>query len=82
EMIGLEALDEPEDLGLVKGLLERHLEYTGSTVAARVLVAWPAMAPKFVKVMPKEYRRVLEQRRRESEATAARNAAAAEVVRG
>jgi glutamate synthase (ferredoxin) len=82
EMIGLEALDEPEDLDLVKGLLERHLEYTGSTVAARVLADWPAMAPKFVKVMPKEYRRVLEQRRRESEATAARNAAAAEVVRG
>ena len=82
EMIGLEALDEPEDLDLVKGLLERHLEYTGSTVAARLLHDWPAAARKFAKVMPKEYRRVLEERRRESEATAARNAASAEVVRG
>ena len=82
EMVGLEALEEPEDLDLVKGLLERHVEYTASTVARRILEDWPAMAKRFVKVMPKEYRRVLEQRRRESEQTAARNVSTAEVVRG
>jgi glutamate synthase (ferredoxin) len=63
QMVGLEALDEPEDLELVHGLLERHLEYTGSTVAARILRDWPVTARKFVKVMPTEYRRVLEERR-------------------
>ena len=82
EMVGLEPLDEHEDLDLVKGLLERHLEYTASTVAARVLTDWPAMAGKFVKVMPKEYRRVLEERRRESERLAQHPAPAPEVVRG
>ncbi|MGE0598343.1 MAG: glutamate synthase large subunit [Dehalococcoidia bacterium] len=59
EMVSLEALEEHEDLDLVQGLLERHVEYTGSTVAARILKDWPALASKFVKVMPNEYRRVL-----------------------
>lgn len=63
EMVALEPLEEPEDLDLVKGLLERHVEYTGSTVASRLLEDWPAAARKFVKVMPVDYRRVLEQQR-------------------
>ncbi len=59
EMVGLETLAEHEDVELVHGLLERHVEYTGSTVAKRILEGWPRMAEKFVKVMPREYRRVL-----------------------
>ncbi|MCC7363749.1 MAG: glutamate synthase subunit alpha, partial [Dehalococcoidia bacterium] len=63
EMIDLEPLDEDEDLQLVHGLMERHLEYTESTVAARLLEGWPAEATRFVKVMPREYRRVLNEQR-------------------
>ncbi|MEX0683032.1 MAG: glutamate synthase large subunit [Dehalococcoidia bacterium] len=59
EMVDLEKLDDAEDLDLVRGLLERHREYTGSTVAAGMLAQWPAIADKFVKVMPKDYKRVL-----------------------
>ncbi|MEX2080354.1 MAG: glutamate synthase subunit alpha, partial [Dehalococcoidia bacterium] len=59
EMVDLEALDDSEELDLVRGLVERHLGYTGSTVAARLLQDWPAQAAKFVKVMPVDYRRVL-----------------------
>ena len=59
EMILLEQLDEAEDLDLVKGLLERHQEYTESTVAGNILKNWPEEAASFVKVMPTEYRRVL-----------------------
>jgi glutamate synthase domain-containing protein 3 len=66
-MIDLEPLDAVEDLTLVRGLLERHVEYTGSTVAARLLEDWPAAARQFVKVMPKELRRVLNERARELE---------------
>ena len=67
EMVGLEPLDEDEDLDLVQGLLERHLEYTGSTVAAALAGRTGRQAAaRFVKVMPSEYRRVLEQRRAES----------------
>ena len=63
EMVGLERLEEHEDLDLVQGLLERHLEYTGSTVAQRILRDWPVLATRFVKVMPREYRRVLDEAR-------------------
>ncbi len=77
EMIALEPLEEHEDLDLVQGLLERHLEYTGSSVAARILRDWPALAPKFVKVMPREYRRVLDEERQKSGAAPARETAGA-----
>ena len=63
EMVDLEALDQGDDLDLVRGLLERHHEYTGSTVAGGLLQDWPAAASRFVKVMPLDYRRVLEEQR-------------------
>ena len=44
---------------MLKGLVQRHLLYTGSERARRVLENWTAYLPKFVKVMPLEYRRAL-----------------------
>jgi glutamate synthase (NADPH/NADH) large chain len=44
---------------MLKGLVQRHLLYTGSERARRVLENWAAYLPKFVKVMPLEYRRAL-----------------------
>ncbi len=67
EMVGLEALEEEEDLEVVHGLLQRHLEYTESTVAAGILECWPAEAKRFVKVMPRDFKRVLEETRRAAE---------------
>ena len=64
EMVDLEALDDAENLELVRGLLERHREYTGSTVAEQLLGDWAAVAQRFVKVMPLDYRRVLEEQAR------------------
>jgi glutamate synthase (ferredoxin) len=58
DMVDLEALDE-EDIELVHGLIERHRGYTGSTVAAGILQQWPAIAEKFVKVFPKDFKRAL-----------------------
>ncbi|MSQ31310.1 MAG: glutamate synthase large subunit [Dehalococcoidia bacterium] len=72
EMIDLDPLDESEDLDLVKGLLARHQEYTGSTVAADLLRDWPQAALHFVKVMPKEYRRVLNEQRAQAQAAGTR----------
>jgi len=63
EMVAIEAFEEEEDLEVVRGLMERHVEYTGSTVAAGLLKDWPQAASKFVKVMPRDYRRVLEETR-------------------
>ena len=47
------------DDAMLKGLIQRHLLYTGSERARRVLENWAAYLPKFVKVMPVEYRRAL-----------------------
>jgi glutamate synthase (NADPH) large chain len=44
---------------MLKGLIQRHLLYTGSERARRILENWAGYLPKFVKVMPLEYRRAL-----------------------
>jgi glutamate synthase domain-containing protein 3 len=40
--------------------VERHVAYTGSEHATRLLRDWTEIAPRFVKVMPIDYRRALE----------------------
>ena len=59
EMVGLEPLEETEDVELVRDLIQRHVRYTGSSHAAKVLEAWDTMVALFVKVMPRDYKRVL-----------------------
>ncbi|MDO8614683.1 MAG: glutamate synthase large subunit [Dehalococcoidia bacterium] len=61
EMVDLEKLDE-EDMDLVRGLMERHVEYTASTVGAGLLEQWPEVAGKFVKVMPRDFKRAMLER--------------------
>ena len=58
EMVDLESLDD-DDGELVRGLLTRHAQLTGSAVAARVLDQWVSTRGRFVKVMPRDYKRVL-----------------------
>jgi glutamate synthase (ferredoxin) len=58
-MVDLEPLVDVEDVELVKDLLSRHIRYTQSAVAARLLVNWERTRERFVKVMPKDYKRVL-----------------------
>jgi glutamate synthase (NADPH/NADH) large chain len=43
----------------LRQLIQAHLRYTGSAVAQRILDDWAAYLPKFVKVMPVDYRRAL-----------------------
>ncbi len=65
-MVELEPFTDPEDLTLVRELLEQHRHYTGSTVAARVLENWDTMREKFRKVMPVDYRRVLQEQKKQN----------------
>ena len=44
---------------LLKGLIEKHAQFTGSPQARRILDDWAAYRARFVKVMPHEYRRAL-----------------------
>ena len=59
EMVDLEPLDE-DDLAWLRDRVEKHRHETGSEVAARILADWGTTASEFVKVMPTDYRRVLE----------------------
>ncbi|HXI84073.1 MAG TPA: glutamate synthase large subunit [Verrucomicrobiae bacterium] len=63
-MVGLEKLEDPEEIQEVRAMIQRHAEYTGSERARNILKLWDDMAPKFVKVMPKDYKRVIEATKR------------------
>jgi glutamate synthase (ferredoxin) len=63
-MVGLEKLTDPEEIQEVRAMIQRHAEYTGSERARSILKLWDEMFPKFVKVMPKDYKRVLEATKR------------------
>jgi glutamate synthase (NADPH/NADH) large chain len=58
-MVDLEPLVDTEDVELVKDLLARHIRYTQSPVAARLLVDWERSQPRFVKVIPQDFKRVM-----------------------
>jgi glutamate synthase (ferredoxin) len=60
QMVALEKLEDPEEIQQVRQMIESHQNYTQSTRAAEVLKNWDLSLPKFVKVMPKDYKRVLE----------------------
>ena len=57
--VDLEPLVNEEDIAEVRGLLERHRDYTGSPRAAWILEHWAEAQPNFIKVFPHEYKRVL-----------------------
>jgi glutamate synthase (NADPH) large chain len=57
--VDLEPLDDTADIQLLHGLIERHLDTTGSPRAGWILDNWASMLGKFVKVFPHEYKRVL-----------------------
>jgi glutamate synthase (ferredoxin) len=59
QMVGLEKLEDPEEIAAVRALVTAHHHYTGSTRAKAVLDAWERMRPRFVKVIPRDYQRVL-----------------------
>ncbi len=69
DMVDLELVTEHADTEELRGLIERHLRYTGSRKAADILDGWEACLPFFVKVFPMEYRRVLGKMSKEDEAT-------------
>jgi glutamate synthase (NADPH/NADH) large chain len=57
--VDLEPVSDMEDSALLQRLIERHSEYTGSPQARWILDNWDKMLPKFIKVFPHEYKRVL-----------------------
>ena len=57
--VDLESVDDPKDAEALRFWIARHAEETGSPRANWILDNWEQMLPKFVKVFPHEYKRVL-----------------------
>ncbi len=62
-MVELEPVVSSEDQQTLRAMIEAHFRYTQSVNAKRVLESWDMMLPKFVKVMPSDYKRVLQERK-------------------
>ena len=64
EMVELEKVTDDEDIEELQSLIEEHGKLTGSTVANGILDDWENALNDFVKVMPTDYKRVLEERKK------------------
>ena len=63
EMVNLEKVSDQEDIEELRSLITEHEEVTGSSVANYILKDWDKSLSCFVKVMPTDYKRVLEERK-------------------
>jgi glutamate synthase (NADPH/NADH) large chain/glutamate synthase (ferredoxin) len=66
ELVELEQVVSDEDQEELLAMVTQHLTFTGSSKAKRLLEQWDQLRPKFVKVMPTDYKRVLEERKRQA----------------
>jgi len=58
-MVNLEKLTKPEEIAEVRALIEKHGKLTGSDRAWAILAGWTTYESKFVRVIPKDYQRML-----------------------
>jgi glutamate synthase domain-containing protein 3 len=63
----LEPVTDPEDIAILQSMIEDHLNYTGSAPAQRILDDWENALPRFKKIMPRDYRRILDERKARGE---------------
>ncbi len=59
EMVEVSGIEDPEEVAFVRELIEDHHHYTGSELAARILIDFSRALSRFVKVLPVDYKRVL-----------------------
>jgi glutamate synthase domain-containing protein 2/glutamate synthase domain-containing protein 3 len=63
DMVELESVWQKEDVRILKDIVQRHFDWTGSAKAHQILSNWQDMVGKFVKVVPFDYRKALEKMR-------------------
>ncbi|WEW61807.1 glutamate synthase [NADH] [Emydomyces testavorans] len=61
EMVELSGIEDPTEIAFVRGLIEDHHHYTGSEISARILLDFTRALSHFVKILPTDYKRVLEE---------------------
>ena len=59
EMVEISGIEDPSEIAFVRGLVEDHHHYTGSELAARILLDFNRALPRFIKVLPTDYKRVM-----------------------
>ena len=59
-MVSLEKVAGDSEVEELRAMIKRHADYTKSQRASKILASWEEYAPKFVKVFPKDYKRMLE----------------------
>ena len=67
--VDLEPVESPEDVESLRALIEKHREVTESPRAGWIIENWDSMLPRFVKVFPHEYKRVMGVERRKAPIT-------------
>jgi glutamate synthase domain-containing protein 3 len=63
EMVDLLPIEDYKDIGLLSNLVNRHVLNTGSKIGEEIVNDFPSALGRFIKVFPRDYRRVLEQTR-------------------
>lgn len=66
EMVELSLVEDSHDNREVKTMIENHLKYTGSTLAKTILDDWQYYVEKFIKVVPIEYKKVIQEEKMEA----------------
>jgi glutamate synthase domain-containing protein 3 len=61
EMVSLTSLEDQTEIEIVKDMIFRHAEHTGSRRATEILIAWDQFVAKIVRVLPNDYARALEE---------------------
>ncbi|OAP61519.1 hypothetical protein AYL99_03722 [Fonsecaea erecta] len=67
EMVEVSGVETPEEIAFLRGMIEDHHHYTGSELAARILLEFNRALPRFVKILPTDYKRVLAERAKKAE---------------
>jgi glutamate synthase (ferredoxin) len=67
QMVTLEAFEDAAETEEIRLMIDRHAKYTRSQRAFKILALWEKMSPKFVKVIPKDYKRMLKSIKSEME---------------
>jgi len=60
QMVDIETLEDPEEIQDLYEIIKKHVDYTQSEKGSAVIASWQTILPKIVKVMPRDYKRVLD----------------------
>jgi glutamate synthase domain-containing protein 3 len=61
-MVDLDSIESEAEAVELRSLLEEHVQWTESDVAAALIQNWDEAVARFIKVMPRDYKRVLAER--------------------